>query len=281
MTDYEITLAAFIAKYLAGELFEVFKTSDKVYGKSYVSIVPPNPPDNYWALNPGGDMLKSVYDIDEDGLVGDSEKLEGSTKVQVQDHVPQAHTLGSHSSKAHTELTSVSADQHGDTKVNTKVVDEANIGDGKTLLYRTASGKLEYEIPSGGGLGYTLAVLALTASPLDGAINYFGNMPKAPVTGAANSKIYIRKAGTIKIAEIYTYSPTAGSAEAWSMYVRLNNTTDTLIATLSVSANERVFSNTGLSIPVAVGNYIEIKIVNPTWATNPVSTCWGGYIYIE
>ena len=38
-----------------------------------------------------GDMLKSVYDTDDDGVVGDSEKLEGSTKAQVQDHNPKAH----------------------------------------------------------------------------------------------------------------------------------------------------------------------------------------------
>ena len=39
----------------------------------------------------GGDMLKSVYDTGDDGVVDDSEKLEGSTKAQVRDHSPQAH----------------------------------------------------------------------------------------------------------------------------------------------------------------------------------------------
>jgi len=38
-----------------------------------------------------GDMLKSVYDTDDDGVVDDSEKLEGSSKAQVRDHTPQAH----------------------------------------------------------------------------------------------------------------------------------------------------------------------------------------------
>jgi len=48
----------------------------------------------------GGDMFKSVYDPNADGVVKDSDKLEGSTKAQVQDHTPKAHTLGSHSTKA-------------------------------------------------------------------------------------------------------------------------------------------------------------------------------------
>jgi len=51
------------------------------------------------ALPGGGDMLKSTYDIDEDGVVDNSEKLENSTKAQVQDHDPKAHTLDSHSEK--------------------------------------------------------------------------------------------------------------------------------------------------------------------------------------
>lgn len=130
-------------------------------------------------------------------------------------------------------------------------------------------------------LGYAINVQALTSSPVDSQTVYFGMLPKAPTTTANISKVYIRKAGTIKIAEIYCYSGTAGSNEAWSLYVRKNNTTDTLIATLSVNTNERVFSNTGLNIAVAVGDYIEIKGIQPAWVTNPLTTIYGGYIYIE
>lgn len=131
------------------------------------------------------------------------------------------------------------------------------------------------------GKGYAINVQALTSSPSDGATVYFGMLPKAPVTTGGNSKIYIRKAGAIKIAEIYCYSGTAGSNEAWSLYVRKNNTTDYLIATLSVATSERVFSNSALSIDVAVGDYIEIKGIQPGWVTNPATTIYGGYLYIE
>jgi len=132
-----------------------------------------------------------------------------------------------------------------------------------------------------GGLGYTINVQALTSSPADGATVYFGQLPKTPITTANVSKVYIRKAGTIKIANIYCYSGTAGTNQAWSLNIRKNNTTDYLIATLSVATNERVFSNIALNIPVAVGDYIEIKGVQPTWTTNPLTTIYGGYIYIE
>jgi len=39
----------------------------------------------------GGDMLKSIYDTDNDYIVDNAEKLEGSTKSEVQDHAPKAH----------------------------------------------------------------------------------------------------------------------------------------------------------------------------------------------
>lgn len=129
--------------------------------------------------------------------------------------------------------------------------------------------------------GLTINVQALTSSPADGATIYFGMLPKAPVTVGATSKIFIRKAGTIKHAEIYCYSGTAGTAESWSLYIRKNNTTDTLIATVAAATNERVFTNSSLSIAMAVGDYFEIKAINPTWATNPLTTIFGGYIYIE
>jgi hypothetical protein len=43
------------------------------------------------AMPGGGDMTKAVYDTNNNNVVDNSEKLEGSTKAQVQDHAPKAH----------------------------------------------------------------------------------------------------------------------------------------------------------------------------------------------
>jgi hypothetical protein len=129
--------------------------------------------------------------------------------------------------------------------------------------------------------GYMIDLQGLTSSPVDAQTIFFGNIPRAPTTTAANSQIFIRKAGTIKVAEIYCFSGTAGSNEAWSISIRLNNATDTLIQTVSSASAVRTFTNSSLSIAVAAGDYIEIKSVNPTWGTNPLTTVFGGYIYIE
>lgn len=45
---------------------------------------------------PTGDMLKSTYDANLNGVVDNAEKLEGSSKAQVQDHTPKAHALNAH-----------------------------------------------------------------------------------------------------------------------------------------------------------------------------------------
>ena len=130
--------------------------------------------------------------------------------------------------------------------------------------------------------GYSINVMATTSSPADNVVTYFGILPAAPSTTAGQSKVFIRRSGTIKIAEIYSYSDTAGTAETWGMRVRLNDATDYPIgADLSVAANERTWSNTSINIPVAAGDYIQIKSVQPAWGTNPDNTTFGGYVYIE
>ncbi len=147
---------------------------------------------------------------------------------------------------------------------------------GKTLT--TIGNRYAWTAPTS---PYLIPVQALTSSPADNVTTYFGMLPKALVTAAGISKIYIRKAGTIKIAEIYCYSGTAGTAEAWALSIRKNNTTDYLIATVAAATNERVFTNSNLSIPVIAGDYIEIKSVQPTYATNPLTSIFSGFIIIE
>lgn len=146
------------------------------------------------------------------------------------------------------------------------------VGGGTTVIHSHAGS---------GGPGYVINVQALTSSPVDAQTVYFGMLPKAPVTTANISRCYIPKAGTIKVARVWCYSGTAGTNQAWSLYIRKNNTTDYLIATLSLATSERDFSNMALDIPVVAGDYFEIKGVQPTWTTNPLTTIYGGYVYIE
>ena len=151
-------------------------------------------------------------------------------------------------------------------------------GDGAQIAYSGLSG-----LPT--LLGYTLTVMA-TASPAgvpaDSKNYYYGSCPQPMDEYATYHRIYIPKAGTIKAAYIYwNCAGGGGTTEEISTYIRLNNTSDTLIAAVGNNLSSKIFSNTGLSIAVAQGDYIEIKSVTPAWVTNPSDVRIGGVIYIE
>jgi len=129
---------------------------------------------------------------------------------------------------------------------------------------------------------YALCVQGGMYSPTDSETDYIGQLPRVPIITAAISKVYIRSLGTIKRAELYVYaSGVAGSNENWSFYIRLNNTTDYLIQTVALNTAQRIVTNAAMAVPLVAGDYFEIKIVNPAWATNPTNVYIGGYIYVE
>lgn len=131
-------------------------------------------------------------------------------------------------------------------------------------------------------IGYAVEAHAASQSTTtDSQTLYWGSMLVAPSATANRWRIYIPKSGTIKAVYIYSYAGTAGSNENWSMYIRYDNTSDTLIQTLAANTNDRVWSNTGLSIAVTQGHYIEIKEIQPAWATNPATVTRAAVIYIE
>jgi len=133
-------------------------------------------------------------------------------------------------------------------------------------------------------IGHALAVAGgYLAYPADGITYYFGGQYEATIgTVAALHRMYCPKAGTIKAAYIFWRAGgTPGTSENLSLYIRLNNTTDTLIATISNEQAVKVFSNTALSIAVAQGDYIEIKMVSPTWVTEPSLVYMSGVVFIE
>lgn len=124
------------------------------------------------------------------------------------------------------------------------------------------------------------AVTAVLPAPAASTDYFFGSLAGlAPQLTANMSPIYIPKDGAIKSAYIELDVQTVGSVENMSIYIRLNNTSDTLIQ--AAPAQSGVFSNTGLDIAVVVGDYIEIKVVCPAWLAAPLNLSFGGQIYIE
>jgi len=129
---------------------------------------------------------------------------------------------------------------------------------------------------------YTVQVQAYPqVTTTDSQTLYWGSQQIAPSAISDRWRVYIPKSGTIKRVYIYSYAGIAGSNEDWSMYIRLNDTTDTLIQTLGVNTSNRIWSNSALGIAVVMGDYIEIKEVQPSWTTNPGEVTRSGVVYIE
>lgn len=122
-------------------------------------------------------------------------------------------------------------------------------------------------------------------SPTNNTTAYFSTFITAPPMGANARKTYFRKAGTIKEVDLTVFvTGSTPSAESWSLYLRVNNATDYLVATVANTATEKVFLNSamnvGAGIPINAGDYFEMKIVNPTWATPPVNTIASGGVHL-
>ncbi len=67
---------------------------------------------------------------------------------------------------------------------------------------------------------------------------------------------------------------TIGSAEAWSMFIRVNNSINHLISTQSVATNVRRWINNGLAIDLNAGDSFSIVMVMPVFSVTP-TLAWG------
>jgi hypothetical protein len=136
----------------------------------------------------------------------------------------------------------------------------------------------------GGGGTDTWAVNVLmlnAASTTDGNTQYFGNYAAAWHTSATVYAIPIIRSCTLTGAAVRGYAQTAGTDEMWAVYVRVNNTTDHLIDSIGVNTNERIWSNNSLNVSLSPGDYVNIKVVCPTWSTNPANLIMAGYLIFK
>jgi len=109
-------------------------------------------------------------------------------------------------------------------------------------------------------------------SPLDGTDMVFGAMLGEiayPNTFEYN-KFYFPFACRIKKAYVHVArTGVDGSSETCTLYIRKNNTTDTSVSsTIVVDAPFASYNNTNLDIAIAAGEYIEMKLTCPTFATD-------------
>lgn len=110
-------------------------------------------------------------------------------------------------------------------------------------------------------------------SPTDGTTYFVGYNQVASANGYSVCVLVMPVAGTINKCYVrFVVNGTLASTETSTIYLRKNNTTDTTITTsVNLSSATPSYSNTSMGISVSAGDFISVKWVAPTWATNPTN----------
>jgi len=245
----------------------------------------------------GGDMLKADYDPDEDFVIALAQLDAGiATITMLNTHAgltTGVHGVGAGTVAKTADITATKLDDFTAPDDNTDLNASTSKHGLLPKLDNTATNYLNgtgaWSVPAGGGgLGYVVVALAgggAAFDPLDSATYYHGGKyaPTLPTTISAPDRLYILKAGTIKVAYWVWWgdSGTPGSNEGISVYIRLNDSSDTLVETIGNTEYDKLFNNNSLSIAVVEGDWVIFKLVCPVWATNPPNVTYVGFIYIE
>jgi hypothetical protein len=122
------------------------------------------------------------------------------------------------------------------------------------------------------GSPYIIQTAISVTAPVD-ATTYFNVTPGfASGTSSAFGRIYIPAAGTITAVYLSAAaSGTVGTNETSTVSLRLNDTSDTTISSAVVLSSGNTAYSATPSIAVVAGDFINFKMLTPTWATNPGS----------
>lgn len=113
------------------------------------------------------------------------------------------------------------------------------------------------------------------SAPTDATTYYMGGTNLSATAGANNRRIILPFDCTLIGFSSIIYSAIDATNETYSIFVRKNNTTDVLLSNLfkvhTVGTYSEYLSSNTLNISYSAGDLIELKIVTPTWATNPTT----------
>jgi len=119
---------------------------------------------------------------------------------------------------------------------------------------------------------YVLKAIHYWMSPNDAATYYFGSLVKLPNTTQGYSKYYIPLTAKLKRVDIFCDSEGNTSNEDVSYYVRKNGASDISLGTTNFGGTTFLrLVKDGLNELFLDTDYFEIKVVCPTWITNPTN----------
>jgi len=146
--------------------------------------------------------------------------------------------------------------------------------------------KLVINVTGGGGLGYTIqmsSVAAATASMTDSTTYYFSeSLSGFNTSGDLFLDYYVPKTGTItQVSGNMMVRGTKATTENVTLRISVNGTPTTIKSDLTMENVNNSFLVTGLSIAVTQGQYVQLVVVTPAWATNPTNVYPRCILYIE
>jgi hypothetical protein len=129
--------------------------------------------------------------------------------------------------------------------------------------------------------GYALKVTTTGFSPLD-ATTYYMGMDFGHTTVQGRYRLVIPKSGVIKAISIMVYGGN-GSSELVTVDLLVNGVGSVGSHTENWSniASTLVTNIPGLGYPVLFGDYLELRMVCPTWVTNPTTMAIVATVYVE
>jgi hypothetical protein len=135
-------------------------------------------------------------------------------------------------------------------------------------------------------IGYVLRMTTSgSGSPADATTYFMADQQIFTISTASDirCRLYIPKAGTIKaVYGAIGVSGTLGSSENITVALRLNNSTDiNVTTTLQLTTAYNIFNNAALGTAVVAGDYLEFKVVCPTWVTNPTGLGFAASVFIQ
>lgn len=135
------------------------------------------------------------------------------------------------------------------------------------------------------GAQYMVPAFSGAHSPADATTYYLSQWPGAPSASEGLGAYFPREGQIRRIWLQALVAGTLGSAEVGSLYIRVNNAVDYLISSaLKWDAALQVVSveyDPGAGPAVTLGDYWELKLVTPTWVTNPTTVLYSGGLWVE
>jgi hypothetical protein len=122
-----------------------------------------------------------------------------------------------------------------------------------------------------------------TVNPNDSTAYNAGMIAGSVLTTTyANASFSSPKDGVIRSIHFNISSATTvGTAENWTIELRVNDTTNYTVATVATTDTLRKWVNNNLNIPIKTTDTMTIRTTTPAWVTNPEGCRGGGFILVE